>query len=298
LIIYHEWHAVNEQQPWHGGSRMSEGEGAAPKLVLYEVEAHVAVITFNRPQRLNAWTPQMGAAYADVLDEAAADPEVRAIVVTGAGRAFSVGADLDLLATVGGGAAIIGDSPRLYPTHAIDIPKPVIAAINGPCAGGGFVLALACDVRFAASGAKLTSAFARRGLIAEYGSAWLLTRLVGVSAALDLLLSGRTFEAEEALSLGLVNFTAPQGELLNRAIEYARELARDCAPNSMSAIKRQVWSGLDATYERALAESVDLMSASLDGHDLGEGVASFRERRHPNFDALRSDHVARPAGGT
>jgi enoyl-CoA hydratase/carnithine racemase len=256
------------------------------EVVLYEVAGGVATITLNRPDRLNAWTQAMGEQYFDSLDRAAADPEVRAIVVTGAGRGFCAGADMDMLKSIGGGDAVVGSERRRFPSHTLDIPKPVIAAVNGPCAGFGLVVALMCDIRFAAAGAKFTSAFVRRGLIAEYGSAWLLPRLIGPGRALDVLLSGRVFLAEEALQMGIVNQVAPGEKLLQEAGAYARDLAENCSPWSMAQIKRQVYGDLDRDFRGALDSALELMATSLQGADFKEGVDSFLEQRPPHFRTL------------
>src|ERR671936_251644 len=191
-----------------------------PDPVLYEAADGVATVTLNRPDRLNAWTRELGARFYELLERAAEDPEVRAIVVTGAGRGFCAGADMELLQSIGGGSAVVGERQELYPDHLLGIPKPIIAAINGPAAGLGFVVALMCDIRFAAAGAKLTTAFARRGLIAEHGISWVLPRLVGPSRALDLLLSGRVVLAEEAAGMGLVNLVIAGDELLDETLAY------------------------------------------------------------------------------
>jgi enoyl-CoA hydratase/carnithine racemase len=258
------------------------------EVILYTVEAGVATITLNRPDRLNAWTPELGEAYFESLGRAAADPDVRAIVVTGAGRGFCAGADMAMLQEIGGGSAVVGSEGRVYPSHTLNIPKPVIAAINGACAGLGLVLALMCDIRFAASGAKFTSAFVRRGLIAEYGSSWLLARLVGPARALDILLSGRVFMAEEAEQMGLVNRTLPPDELLQASQAYARDLAENCSPASMAVIKREVYDHLMTDLPTALEESLRLMGESLTTDDFREGVASFLEQRPPRFPPLAS----------
>src|SRR3954452_23787339 len=207
----------------------------AEDVVLYEVEDRVALVTLNRPDRMNAWTGEMERRYFDLLQQAADDPDVGAIVVPGAGRGFCPGADMDLLQGIGGGGGgggPFGEVPRPV-TFPTTIPKPIIAAINGACAGVGLVQALMADVRFAASGAKFTTAFARRGLIAEYGSSWLLPHLVGTSRFLDLLVSARVFVSEEAQELGLVNKVCKPEELLHEALSYARDIAANCSPASM-----------------------------------------------------------------
>jgi len=169
--------------------------------------------------------------------------------------------------------------------HPLSIPKPIIAAINGPCAGIGLVLALMCDLRLTSSDAKFTTAFARRGLVGEHGISWLLPRLVGPAHALDLLLSGRVLLGAEAAQLGLVN-RAVEGDVVEAALEYARELARECSPASMAAIKRRVYADLEATLPEAVDEANRLMGESFAAPDFAEGVQSFVERRPPQFAPL------------
>jgi enoyl-CoA hydratase/carnithine racemase len=263
-------------------------------LALYAAEDGVAVVTFNRPDRMNAWTPEFGDRYFDLLERAARDPDVRAIVVTGAGRAFCAGADVGLLANVSdepGGGAPRG---RHEPVDTLLIPKPVICAINGAAIGLGLVFALMADVRFAAAGAKLGTGFSRLGLVAEHGTAWILQRLVGQPAAMELLLSGRTFLAEEALTLGLVSQVHPKDELLGAATAYARDLAEHCSPLSMALIKRQVLLDADRSFHTALAESRRLTDRSLGFPDFKEGLASFAERRPPRFAGLAAGGDADP----
>jgi enoyl-CoA hydratase/carnithine racemase len=257
------------------------------ETVLYEVEEQVARITLNRPQSLNAWTPELGRGYFDRLEEADADPEVRAIVVTGAGRGFCAGADFDYLQEVerSGSQPQRDPRPQSLPRS---LGKPVIAAINGACAGLGFVMAMMCDIRFAAEGAKLTTAFARRGLVAEYGLSWALSRIAGTSTALDLLLSGRTFLAEEAAQLGVVDRLTPPEQAGDEARAYAVELARYCSPASMAVIKHQLYTDLEQTIEQSTADAVDQMERSFERPDFREGVESFVERRAPGFPPLPS----------
>jgi len=253
--------------------------------VLYDVRDRVALVTLNRPEKLNAWTPAMSAGYREALDNATADPDVRAVVLTGAGRGFCAGADLELLgglaetgARVGGGDA---EPAQMEPA----VPKPVIAAVNGPCAGLGFVRAMFCDIRIAAAGAKFTTAFARRGLVAEYGLSWLMPRLVGMSRSLDVLLSGRVFLAEEAYELGLVNRVV-DGDVVEAAMSYAQELATYCSPASMADMKRQVWADSVGTLSESWERTEKLMLASFDREDLKEGVVSYLENRAPDFPPL------------
>jgi len=260
------------------------------EVVQSSIEDGIAVLTLNRPERLNAWTAEMERSYFDLLAECGESADVRVIVVTGAGRGFCAGADMDELRSIGDGnletAARDRDTrPQAFP---LSIPKPIIAAINGPVAGIGLVQALMCDLRFAAEGAKITTAFARRGLVAEHGISWILPRLIGPARALDLLLSGRIVLAEEAAELGLVNRVLPRETLLDETLSYARELAAMSSPASMAAMKRQVYADLERGLTDAVAEANRLMVESFGAPDFAEGVASFVERREPRFAPLRS----------
>jgi enoyl-CoA hydratase/carnithine racemase len=250
-------------------------------LVLRDIDDGVALLTLNRPDRLNAWTDALENEYFDALTECGADPEVRAIVVTGAGRGFCAGADMESLQQIGANG--VTHRERRPQTLALTIPKPIIAAINGPCAGIGLVQALMCDLRFAARGAKFTTAFARRGLVAEHGISWILPRLVGPARALDLLLSARVLLAEEAEQLGLVNRAIEPERLLDETLAYARDLAVNCSPSSMATMKRQVYADLDRGVAEVLPEADRLMAASLQAPDFREGVQSFLEKREPQF---------------
>jgi enoyl-CoA hydratase/carnithine racemase len=258
------------------------------EVVLQTVADGVAVLTLNRPDRLNAWTAEMERLYFGMLEQCAASAEVRVIVVTGAGRGFCAGADMQELQTLGenGVQAASAAQERRAQTFPLSIPKPLIAAINGPCAGIGLVQALMCDLRFAAEDAKLTTAFSRRGLVAEHGISWILPRLVGPARALDLLLSGRVVLGREAAALGLVNRALPVETLLEQTLAYARELAVQCSPASMATIKRQVYADFDRALPDALADADRLMLASFGAPDFVEGVASFVERREPTFPPL------------
>jgi enoyl-CoA hydratase/carnithine racemase len=261
----------------------------AAETVLAERTGAVLVLTLNRPERLNAWTYALEDRYFDLLDEAEADPGVRAVVVTGAGRGFCAGADLEDLEAAGNAdAEMLAKIPvRSRPrTRPLELRKPLIAAVNGAAAGLGLVEALYCDIRFAAPEAKFTTAFARRGLIAEYGVAWLLPRLVGASRAMDLLLSSRVVRGAEALTMGLVDFVVEREQLLDTAVAYATELAEQCSPWSMHMIKQQVQRSLDSTFAASIAEADALMLDSFARPDVREGVASYLEHRAPAFPPL------------
>jgi enoyl-CoA hydratase/carnithine racemase len=209
-------------------------------------------------------------------------------VVTGAGRGFCAGADMQSLQAIGEGSeqASAQATDRRPQTLPLTIAKPIIAAINGAVAGIGLVQALMCDLRFAAEGAKLTTAFARRGLVAEHGISWMLPRLVGPARALDLLLSGRVVFAEEAHELGLVNRVFAPDRLLEATLEYAHELVINCSPKSMATMKRQVYADLQRDLPSSLALADELMLESFTAPDFSEGVTSFLERRDPRFAAL------------
>jgi enoyl-CoA hydratase/carnithine racemase len=267
--------------------------------ILYDVRDRVATVTLNRPEKLNAWTAVMGREVRAATTEAGRDDRVRVIVLTGAGRGFCAGADMDLLAGIqSGGAAAAADVARpaapaaeraefggryaYFPT----IAKPIVAALNGATAGLGLVVALYCDVRFAADSAVFTTAFARRGLVAEHGISWMLPRLVGLPNALDLLLSARKIEAAEALRMGLVNRVVPAAELARAVGAYAAELAELVSPRSMAVMKRQLWDAQFQTLAEATAVADEEMARSFGTADFKEGVAHFVEKRAPRFTGL------------
>lgn len=249
-------------------------------------EGTTMVITLQRPERMNAWTPRMETLYFDALTEAAADDQIRAVVVTGAGRAFCAGADMEDLGEIGETGEVRQDETATQirkKTFPLSIGKPIIAAVNGPCAGLGFVQSLMCDVRFAARGAKLATSFSKIGLIAEHGVSWLLPKLVGISHSLDLLMSGRVITAEEAHAIGLVNYLSDKETVVKDALEYADTIGRTASPKAMAVIKTQVYSHFLKDLDDALANSDELMHASIANGEIAEGVAAFNERRDPNF---------------
>lgn len=258
-------------------------EPSIKSTVTYEVDGAVATITLNRPDRLNAIVPGMGERYAELLRTADDDPDVRAIVVTGAGRGFCAGADLSILAE-GRDALdqyLDGQSVDSLPTVALRLRTPVATAINGPCAGIGFVLAIAADARFASSTASLSTSFVRLGLVAEYGVAWLLPRLIGLPAATDLLLTGRTIDAQEALALGLVQ--SVHGDALEAARAWARGVAQSSSPSAMAAMKRQLLEADTQTLDAAVDSSLNEMRAAFDRPDLLEALTARLEKREPQF---------------
>jgi len=270
------------------------------KETLYNVANRVATITLNRPDKLNAWTALMEREVRSHMENAEQDDEVRVIVLTGAGRGFCAGADMSLLSAV----AERGPNDR-GPEHVLHsegnrredvsadfqkkysyfpaIGKPVIAAINGPVVGLGLVITLYCDLRLASDASRFSTTFARRGLIAEYGMAWMLPRIVGIANALDLLFSARTIDAPEALRIGLVNRVLPQETFLEKVQESAQELASTVSPRSLRIIKRQVYEAMSQPLAEAFDISVREMMACFRTEDFKEGVAHFVQKRPAAF---------------
>src|ERR1700719_5165725 len=267
---------------------------------LYHAANRVATITLNRPDKLNAWTAVMEREVRAAMGETEHDENVRVIVLTGAGRGFCAGADMSLLSTVAekgldearraqavqpassGGEGTRRDFQKKYSYFAA-VTKPVIAAINGPVVGLGLVIALYCDLRLASDAARFSTAFAQRGLIAEYGMAWMLPRLVGHANALDLLFSARLIDAAEALRMGLVNQVFPRETFLESVQKYAVDLASRVSPRSLRVIKRQVYGAMFQTLAESFDFAVEEMVASLRSEDFKEGVAHFLEKRRPVF---------------
>jgi enoyl-CoA hydratase/carnithine racemase len=267
---------------------------------LYQVADRVATITLNRPDKLNAWTAIMEGEVRAAMEAAEKDENVRVIVLTGAGRGFCAGADMSLLSTVaekgldearraqavqaaiGIHAGVRADFRKKY-SYFPAANKPVIAGVNGPVVGLGLVIALYCDLRFASDAARFGTAFAQRGLIAEYGMAWMLPRLVGHANAMDLLFTARVIDAAEALRIGLVNQIYPQEAFLESLQKYAINLAANVSPRSLRVIKRQVYDAMFQTLAESFESSEQEMLASLQSEDFKEGVAHFIEKRAPAF---------------
>jgi enoyl-CoA hydratase/carnithine racemase len=256
--------------------------------IVYEVEDSIATIRLNRPEKLNAFTFAMIEEIRAAVERAARDEQVVSIIITGEGRGFSAGLDAADLAqsTVSGapsGERVDPDElPALF-SYLLRVPKPIIAAVNGVAAGGGFVLAMMCDIRFASPEASFTTVFSKRGLIAEHGTAWLLPRIVGTSRALDLLWSSRRFDAVEAHRIGFVDRIVPRERLLDETKTYLREIAASVSPNSIAVIKSEVYRHWSLAMDAAFRDADKLMNAALKHPDAAEGVASFVERRPPRF---------------
>ena len=271
--------------------------------ILYEVDDPVATITLNRPDSLNGWTDRMGREVRHAVARAEADATVVGIVITGAGRAFCAGADLKVLSSISedGTMEAAGEDLPAAPepagrpadldgayTYLLGCPKPIIAAINGPCAGMAVPIALSCDLRFMAEDGVMLTAFAQRGLIAEWGLSWLLPRIVGAGHAIDLLISSRKVTGTEAAAMGLVNKALPADQVLAHSQQYVRELAERCSPTSISIMKRQVYEQLHAGLGPAELDSRQRMVESFSRPDFKEGVQSFLEKRSPSFERLGS----------
>ncbi len=267
--------------------------------ILYRVEDPVAIITMNRPERLNAFTRTMLAEIRHAVAAAVRDPCVVGIILTGAGRGFCAGMDMAALDEISAAASLAGEEDSALAaapgdaamgadfsiayTYLLAVRKPVLAAINGPCAGLGFCFAVLSDMRFVERQAKFSTAFAGRGLVAEHGVSWLLPRLIGTSRALDILWSARRFDGEEAEKIGLADRLCETGTALESARQYIVELARTVSPTSIMIIKQQVYRHLMLTLGPAMEETNRLMEESLTRPDFREGVRSFLEQREPAF---------------
>src|SRR5277367_1708342 len=246
----------------------------------YEVSNLVATVTLNRPDKLNAWTQKMEAEVGAAIRMAADDGQVRVIVLTGAGKGFCAGADMSLLSAISQEPSpraefltdvnVNGDVRADFrKKHAwlLSVPKPIIAAINGPAVGLGFIVPLYCDFRFASEKARFSVIFSKRGLVAEYGLAWMLPRLVGVGNAIDLMYTSKIVDAQEALRIGLVSRVFPEENFLGAVQEFARDLARTVSPRSLRVMKRQIYTGLLQNLDEAYDAAVEEMRGSFGTED-------------------------------
>lgn len=258
--------------------------------ILLGQAGHVATITLNRPGQHNAWTARMTATFEAMVRRCADDDSVRVIVVAGAGRSLCAGADMAMLQAVqqsgrnplAPAARSDDDFGQRY-SFLLGVPKTIVCALNGPAVGIGAVLALFCDLRWAAPSARLGAMFVRRGLVAEHGLAWLLPRQIGVSRSLDLLLSGRMVGAEEAERIGLVHALLPEEGFHAEVARRAAELAASVSPRSAGIIKRQVYQGLLQTLAQSVNAAYDEVPGCIASEDFREGVQHFVEKRAPRF---------------
>ncbi len=253
--------------------------------LLTETSDGVMTITFNRPERGNAWNPDIAGRYFAALEQAAALPEVRAIIVTGAGKAFCSGGDGAKLDEIAGSGDVRPTSNRPY-YFPLQIGKPVIGAINGAAVGVGLQIALYTDVRIASDKARFSTFFARLGLVAEMGLSWMLPRLVGAARAADMLFSARMVGAEEAMAMGMVNQVVPHDDLLSEARAYALRLIETSSPWSMRTMKAQLYADLTGTVEQGYERAVNFADESVLRGDFREGLKALSEKRSPQFDPL------------
>jgi enoyl-CoA hydratase/carnithine racemase len=270
------------------------------EAIKLDIFGHTAVITLNRPENLNALTYAMIDDLGRVMEEAEKNESITGIIITGAGRGFCSGVAMDTLDTLqeeGKGAQ--SDTLKPSPgdkqmgenfgsgfTYLFTIRKPVIAAINGACAGLGMSLTLFCDMRFASESAKFVTSFSQRGLVAEHGQSWILPRIVGTSRALDLLWTSRRLNAEEAARIGLVDKVFPPAKLMEESIAYIELLAKTASPMSLMIMKQQIYRHLNMQLGEAMKETGRLIDASMLRNDFKEGIDSFLEKRPPRFPKL------------
>ncbi len=255
--------------------------------ISYERRGRLGLVRLERPEALNALTMPMIAGIERLVRAAEADPEVFAICITGAGRGFCAGLDMSVLADHAAGRAPEARerSPReaMMFSFLAEVTKPVIAAVNGVGAGGGFILAMMCDLRFWSEEASLITVFSRRGLIAEHGASWVLPRLVGLSRALDLLWSSRKVEAAEAYRIGLADRVVPGADLIAAVEVYVADMAATVSPKAVAVMKAQVLGAVAQTFDEAAAVTAPVMAQALAHPDAAEGAASFVQRRPPAF---------------
>lgn len=265
--------------------------------VTYEARDLVATITLNRPDKLNAWTQKMEEEITAAIRAASADDQVRVIILTGAGKGFCAGADMSLLSEISRepapqagrflvDAGVEGDVRADFrKKHAwlLSVPKPIIAAINGPAVGLGFILPLYCDFRFASEKARFSVIFSKRGLVAEYGLAWMLPRLVGTANAIELMFTSKMLDAAEALRLGLVSRVLPEENFIGHVQTIAHQLATTVSPRSLRVMKRQIYTGLMQSLGEAYDDAIEEMRGSFGTEDFREGVAHFLEKRPAAF---------------
>jgi enoyl-CoA hydratase/carnithine racemase len=251
----------------------------------YEAADYVATITLNRPDKLNAWTEKMDQEIGAAVRAASADDQVRVIILTGAGKGFCAGADMSLLSAISQESAQSAGRFLVDRKHAwfLSVPKPIIAAVNGPAVGLGFIVPLYCDFRFASEKARFSVIFSKRGLVAEYGLAWMLPRLVGVTNAVELMFTSKMIDAAEALRIGLVSRVFPEENFLSAVQEFARELASTVSPRSLRVMKQQIYTGLAQNLDQAYDAALEEMRGSFGTEDFREGVAHFLEKRAPAF---------------
>ena len=257
--------------------------------LLLSKEAHIATITFNRPEKRNAYSPEMAVKLTQYLRECDKDPDVRVVIITGAGDAFCVGLDMNDVRARGssdnddGKNQDVNEQPtqRVLRTYPFQISKPVICAINGAAGGFGAAYPLTCDIRLAAEDATIAFSFVKWGLIPEMGATWSLPRLIGIEKTSDLLLTGRKVSGLEAAEMGLVLKAVPKNDLMDAARELATNIATGSSPTAVSIVKRMTWGRLmdEGEFYRAIYEDDDAIAWAINGPDVAEGSAAFFEKR-------------------
>ncbi|MGH7984983.1 MAG: enoyl-CoA hydratase-related protein [Candidatus Binataceae bacterium] len=266
--------------------------------IMYHKADRVATVTFNRPERMNAWTRKMDTELRDAMTDADHDAEIGAIIVTGAGRAYCAGADMSGLSKIATGAESVGNPSRATADNdqqagdanfsgrfswLLAMRKPIIAAINGACVGMGFTNSLFYDIRIASDRARMGLIFVRRGLAIEHGSSWMLPRIIGVANAVDLAVTGRLVDAQEALRMGLVSKVVAHDQLMSTVGELAREIATQCTPLGVAKAKRMVYQHLFTDLATAMRDEDELVEQMTRSEDFKEGIKAFTEKRAPRF---------------
>jgi enoyl-CoA hydratase/carnithine racemase len=266
--------------------------------ITYAKADRIATVTFNRPEKMNAWTAKMGAEMRHAMLDADRDDNIGAIIVTGAGRAYCAGADMAGLSEISQGRATAGaavaapqddfahDARPDYRTPyswMMALKKPVIGAINGACVGMGFTICLYQDIRIASDKARMGLIFTQRGLAIEHGSSWMLPRIIGATRAMELAVTGRLVEAQEALAIGLVNRVVPHDKLIETAREVAGHIASKCSPLGVAQAKQMIWGHLFTDLATAIKDDDASMRMMTKSEDFAEGVKAFIEKRSPRF---------------
>jgi enoyl-CoA hydratase/carnithine racemase len=273
------------------------------EAIKLEIIGHAAIVTLNRPNSLNAFTYPMMDEFGDAIAQAEKNQTVTGIIVTGEGKGFCAGVDMSTLNTLqeegqgsqteklqsSPGNKAMGDDFTSGFTYLMSVRKPILAAVNGACAGLGLSIALLCDMRFAADKAKFVTSFSPLGLVAEHGQSWILPRILNPSRALDLLWSSRRVDAQEALGIGMVDRVFSPETLLKESANYIETLAKTASPTSLMLMKRQVYRHLNMTLGEAMVETNHLMDESMVQEDFEEGIAAFAEKRLPKFRKIEID---------
>ena len=265
--------------------------------LLFDVEDHIATLTFNQPEKRNAYSPEMAVKLTQYLRECDQNPDVRVVIITGAGDAFCVGLDMNDVRQRGEREAPSSTdnhpTQRVLRTYPFQISKPVICAINGSAGGFGAAYPLTCDIRIAAEDANIAFSFVKWGLIPEMGATWTLPRLVGVEKAADLMLTGRKVTGREAQDMGLVLKAVPRSDVMKEARRLASEISEGSSPTAVSIVKRMTWGRLmdEGELYRAIYEDYDVIAWAFKSPDAAEGNASFFEKRPARWAEVRPDEL-------